>query len=108
MGYPFYTRRHTFFDGTVSGTNVSGNTSQPWLVADFVQMSLSWNSAGTTSTLTVWGTNEDGLNTSITTWSAITGLTSQGIYAIEPGFRWMRVTRASGESLGIVVLQSRT
>lgn len=110
MGYHFYAPRVTIFDGSVAGTNVSGNTSQAFLVADFAQMSISWESNATAnaSLLTVWGTNVDGLTASITTWSVVTTLTAQGIYTVEPGMRWLRVTRPSNDTPGVVYLQART
>lgn len=104
--YKFYSDRFDLFEGT--SANSSTYTSASYLVADYAQLSLSWHSSGVTSLLTLWATNEDGLRSSLQTWSAFTSLTSQGVYAVEPGMRWFRATRSSIDSLGEVFLQART
>lgn len=101
-----FQRLNTLFDGS-SGQS-STLTSSSHYVGDFGQLSLSWHSSGATSNLTIWGTNEDGFRSSIGTWSAVTTLPTQGIYAIEAGMRWLRVTRGSADSLSQVFLQCRT
>ena len=107
MAYPLYQRRKELFEGT-SG-NSSTYTSAAQLVCDYAQMSLSWQSSGAdASRLTIWATNEDGLRSSLNTWSVVTGLTAQGVYVVEPGIRWLRVTRQSADSLSEVYFQGRT
>ena len=98
--------RFEIFDG-LSATS-STYTSGAVCVADFAYMSVSWTSSGATSTLTLQGSNEDGLTASLTTWSNITGITSQGIYAVEPGMRWIRALRTSTDNLGEVYIQARS
>lgn len=102
----YWQRREELFDGT-SATS-STYTSSPYFIGDYQQMSVSWLSTGGTSTLTLQMTNEDGFRTSLTTWSDVTGLTVQGIYAIEAGGRWLRAQRTAVDSLGEVYLQART
>ena len=106
MSYAFYQKRKEVFEGT-SGAS-STYTSQPHFIGDFGQMSISWTSSGATSTLTLQMTNEDGFRSSLVTWSNVTGLTLQGMYAVETGGRWMRCLRTSVDSLGEVYFQART
>lgn len=106
MAYGPISRRVVAFDG--SSARSSTYTSNAICVSDFAQMSFSWHSSGPSSRLTVWATNEDGFRTSITTWSAISGVVAQGAYAIEPGPRWVRFTRQSADSLSQVFLNGRT
>lgn len=103
--FPFG-RRIEFFDG-LSATS-STYTSTPYFTGDFAQMSLSWTTSDAqTSRLTLQGSNEHGLTASLTTWSNVTAITAQGIFAVEPGMRWLRCLRASDDSLGEVYLQAR-
>lgn len=107
MSYGPVSKRYAFFDGTSARSATF--TSNPFLVADYRQLSMSIITSDAQSSLhTVQASNEDGLRASITTWSTVTTITAQGIYAIEPGMRWLRVLRSSLDSLGEVFLQART
>lgn len=101
-----YTARYDFFDGT-SG-NSSAYTSASYLVADFNQFALSWDTDTTTaSRMTLQGSNDDGTTSSIGTWSNITGITAAGIYVVDTGVRWVRALRNSNESLARVRVQAK-
>jgi len=106
-----YSHRFVLFDGlsATSSTYTSG-----WvLVADYRQMSLEWQDGGN-SRLTLAGTNLDGLRaalpatTSAATTSALTGITSSGMFTVDPGVRWLRAERNSADSLSQVYLQARS
>lgn len=102
---PFYSKHYTVFGGSgLSSTYTSG----PYMVHDMGQLSVSWHSSGGASRLTIMGTNESGAAASLVTWSDVTALTLQGIYAVEPGMRFLRFTRTSVDSLGQVFLTART
>ena len=98
---------YAIFAGTSAQSSLY--TSSAYLVGDFAQMSLSVHTkVAVASNHTVWGTNEHGLTSSLVTWSVVTTLTVPGIYNVEPGMRWMRVTRPSLDSLSQVFLTGRT
>ena len=99
-----------------SGSTLSSTfTSNAFLVTDWNAITLSYlTQAAAASTLTVQGANSNGLNpTSITSnitegsWSNLTVLSAQGMYAIEPGVRWMRCIRTSADSMALVQLAGR-
>jgi hypothetical protein len=99
-----YTRRVALFDGS-SGKS-STLTSDWHLLADYEYLSLSWHTDTTaTSVLTLTASNDDGLRSAVVDTSFVTAITDAGIYAIDPGMRWLRAERASDESLAIVNMQ---
>ena len=100
-----YSHRYELFDG-LSNTS-SDYTSNAIFWGDYEQGSVQWADGGN-STLTVEASNEDGFNTSLTTWSALTGITAAGMYTIDPGPRWIRARRNSADSLSQAYIQART
>lgn len=111
-GYGF-SRHHTLLE---SGSTLSSTfTSNAFLVADWNAITLSYlTQAAAASTLTVQGSNNQGLlATSVTSnvtegaWSNLTVLSAAGMYAIEPGVRWMRCIRTSADSMALVQLAGR-
>ncbi len=99
------TRHLVAFDG--ESVTSSTYTSSTYLTADMDTVTISWQSSGAASRLTVSASNEEGLGASITTFSNITTITAQGNYSIVPGLRWLRVTRSALDSLGEVLLQTK-
>ena len=96
-----YTGRKVLID------SASTSTSDPYLVADFRLISLSWQSRASLgpSRITVEGSNADGLqvadlggSTSAVNWSLVTGINiigrPTGMETLEPGYRWIRATVA--------------
>jgi hypothetical protein len=82
----------------------SGATSYPVCVADLWAMTLSIQTSTTSaSRFTVNATNADGFQASLNTasasgasghWSILTAITGgAGMYSIDPGPRWIQVTR---------------
>lgn len=104
MGFP--TRRLALFDGS-SGQS-STYTSGWHLVADYDVMTVSWTTdEGNASRMTLEASNDDGLTSSISFTSTLTGITADGIYTIDPGMRWIRALRNSNESLAEVFIQAQ-
>lgn len=100
-------RQFALFDGT-SG-NSSTFTSAAQFVGDYAYMSVSWaTDVATASNLTLEGSNENGFDSSINTWSNMTTITSAGIFTVDPGVRWLRGRRSSIESLGICEMFGRS
>lgn len=78
------------------------------LIADYNAMSLSWLTVtGTASALTLFGSDEDGLTQSINSSSALSTINAAGIYALNPGSRWIRCVRNSNDSTARVIIQAR-
>jgi hypothetical protein len=100
-----YTRRVVLFDG--SSGNSSTYTSSDVLVADYTTQSVHWPGGGN-ATLTLQGSDDDGLRSSIVSRSDMTAITAAGIYDITPGVRWIRAVRTSADSLAVVSLQFRS
>jgi hypothetical protein len=86
--------------------NSSAITSPVLFVGDAITMSISLTTTTTASTYTVQGSNSDGFTVAIAAgqWSTITLLTTQGIYAVEPGFRWIRALQAASNSSATMYL----
>ena len=99
-----YSRRYELFDG-LSATS-SDFTSNAIFWGDYEQGSVQWADGGN-SILTVQSTNEDGFNTSLTTWSNLTGITAAGIYTIDAGPRWLRTLRNSADSMSQVYIEGK-
>ena len=77
-------------------TTASLFTSTAQLVDGYRQLSISIQTQGTTAqNVRVYGTNADGLNTSLNTWnwSLVTSIPQQGIYTVDPGMRWLQTDR---------------
>ena len=102
-----YTRRMGPFVGT--SDNSSTFTSSDFLVADYDNLVISvQTSDAAASRMTLEGTLESGITSSIITRSVLTTITIPGIYSIDPGVRYMRVVRSSLDSLGEVTLQGKS
>ena len=99
-----YTRQFTLFDG--SSDQSSTFTSSSVLLADAQDMSVSISTLGPGSYI-LEGTNEDGLGTSLTTFSTLSTIVVAGLYAVETGPRWVRMRRDSTDSQSIVQLRYR-
>ena len=83
-------------------------TGRTVLVQDAATMSLSLVSVAA-SVVTVQGSNAHGLTSAIPehTWSTVTVLTGNGIYAVQPGMRWLRALQAaSGSSNSLALVYS--
>ena len=102
MSY-FGQRRVVLFDG--ASANSSGYTSGSQFVGDYAEMILQVDVLN--SRLTLSGSNDDGLRSSINTWSTITGIVTAGLYDVTTGFRWLRAARSSADSLNVVALQGK-
>jgi hypothetical protein len=103
-----YSRQISLLTGNAA--NSSDVTSNAVLTADWNIVTLSWQTAtGSASTLTAQGTLSDGLRSSIAEaeWSTLTTLTTQGIFTVDPGARWIRVLRGSPESASTVFIGGR-
>ena len=91
----------------LSSAQTSTYTSNPFLVADAATLSVSViTAAAVSSTVTIQGSNDDGLSASIANWSTVTGVTAPGLYTIDPGARWLRVQRGSLDSATSVKFQT--
>ena len=109
------------------GADTSNVTSPPWLVVDWRQMSISVETGSAfASRITVQGTNLDGFKSTLSSaggfgnstvpvgnWSHVTIITGQGLFTIDPGFRWIcviRPTQGSGQTASniTVTLVGRT
>ena len=89
----------------LTSTNTSTYTSPAYAVIEYAAQSVSIQTLNAvTSLFTIQATNVDGSTTSIAegNWSNVTAITSQGIYTLDPGARWMRVLRSSLESFSTV------
>lgn len=85
------------------GAGDSGATSNPCFIGDLWQLTLSIQTSTTsTSRFTVNATNADGFQSALNTasasgnsghWSVLTTITSAGVFTIDPGVRWIQVTR---------------
>lgn len=98
------TRRVDLFTG--SSAQSSTFTSDWHLVADWSVMAASWHTDTTdASLLTLQGSLDDGLGSTIVNVSTVTTITVAGLYTVDPGIRWLRAQRGSEESLSIAQLQ---
>lgn len=96
-------------DGT--SANSSTYTSNPVLVADWRQITVSVQTQSTgASRYTVWATDYEGFQTALAeaNWSAITAIVAQGLYTVDPGMRWLRATRSAVDSQGTVLFHGRS
>lgn len=96
-----YTRQKTLHDLG----NYAVSTSTPVLIADATQISLSVVTTGAGSPVTVQMANANGLTSALvaTDWSSVTALTSNGVYAVESGPRWLRTQRESASSATVTL-----
>ena len=105
--------RHLYTRQQVNlGAADSGTTGSPWFVGDFVTLTVSIQTSSTSaSRFTVMGSNLDGFQSTLSVnggfgsyvqtgfgWSHITVITSQGLYTIDPGFRWINALRSDFNS----------
>lgn len=99
----------TVLDGATG--NASVRTSNAVLVADYRQITVSVQTSGAlASRYTLWGTDYDGFQTELVeaNWSALTAITAQGLFTVDPGMRWLRATRSALDSQGTVIVAGRT
>jgi len=103
-----FSRRIEALDGTSANSSV--RTSNSVLVADWDQISVSVQTSGAlASRYTVWATNYDGFQSALVeaNWSAITGITAQGLFSVDPGMRFLRATRSAIDSQGTVIFAGK-
>lgn len=101
----FYQARKVLFD--TDSANSSTFTSGTHWTGDYRQISVDI-SAALNSGMSIEGSNDDGFRAAVTNWSTLTRITAAGIYAVDPGFRWMRGRRQSADSRADLVLQGRS
>lgn len=84
----------------------STRTSGPVFVGDARMLSVSLTTTTTASTYTLQANDEDGFQTALTAgqWSTVTALTAPGIYAVQPGMRWIRAQQAASTSSATMYL----
>jgi hypothetical protein len=85
------------------GAANSNLTGGAWYVGDAATLTVSiQSSTGSASRYTILGSNGDGFQSALGTpsqtvpaggWSIITTITSQGLYTIDTGFRWINSVR---------------
>ena len=98
-----YTRTVVMFAGG------SGFTSPTALVADARSLTLSVESNTTIAVNWVLsGSNEDGFDASIVTFSTLSTIVADGIHKIDEGVRWVQLVRDSGTSQPFANLHYRT
>ena len=98
-----YTRSTTLFAG---GSDLTSATA---LVADARNLTLSVESNTTIAVNWVLsGSNEDGFDASIVTFSTLSTIIADGIHKIDEGVRWVRLVRDSGTSQPRAILHYRT
>lgn len=104
-----YSRQLTVLDG--SSANSSLRTSNAFLVADAQQISFSASTAAAVSgqTITVQGSNDDGLtvNAGALTFSTVSSVAAPGIFSITPGMRWVRFVRNAVDSQTSITMNYR-
>ena len=109
MSYGPISHTYTMLDS--ASANSSTYTTNPVLVADWRQITVSTKTAGTgASRYTIWATDAEGQQSAIAEadWSAITAIVAQGLYTIDPGMRWLRATRSAVDSTGTIIFAGRT
>lgn len=88
--------RHKYMLGLAGAASSSTGTSNPVFVGDCRLLSVSiQSSTGSASNITIQLSNDDGFKAAPAFWSTVTVLPNQGIYAIDPGARWVRAERAN-------------
>lgn len=90
---------------------VSGLTSNVYLTADAVDLTLQTNVDSATS-LVIQRSNGTGFRTALAEddWSTATTLvsvTANGLYNLDPGYRWLRLIRESATSLPSATVAGR-
>ena len=88
-----YTKQHNLLSYTSSTA-----TGAPVFVGDASTLAVSLQTVTTASTYTIQGSNDDGFTVAIVNWSTVSTLTATGIYAIQPGMRWLRAQQAASNS----------
>lgn len=85
---------------TLLSWNSSTATSPPLFVGDARMVSVSLTTTTTASLYTLQGSNAEGFIAAIPAgqWSTVTVLTLPGIYAVQPGMRWLRGQQAASSS----------
>jgi 3-oxoacyl-(acyl-carrier-protein) synthase len=74
----------------------SSGTSPHVFVGDVRLLSVSiQTSTGSASNITISLSNDDGFGAEVGHWSTVTVIPATGIYAVDPGARWIRAERAN-------------
>ncbi len=98
-----YSRSVTLF---AAGSDLNSPTV---LVADARSLTLSVESNTTIAVNWVLsGSNEDGFDASINTFSTLSTIVADGIHKIDEGVRWVRLTRDSAISQPNAIIEYRT
>ncbi len=58
---------------------------------------------GSPSTVTVQGSNDDGITAAIANWSNLTTIIGAGMFNITPGFRWIRAIRSNVTTANVIL-----
>lgn len=99
------------FRNDLYATVGSDLTSATYLVADAEEMTVQ-ALIGSAASLHIEGSNATGFRTAIgeDDWSRMTSVAvaSDGLYNIEPGFRWLRCIRTSGLTSAIIAGRNTT
>lgn len=117
MGKQLITKRKV-----VLGAANSLLTGNPFWAGDYDAITISiQSSTASASRYTILGTNLDGFQSTLSSanptipaggWSIVTTITSQGIYTIDPGVRWLMPVRdnvsVSASSNATFVFEGRT
>lgn len=99
-----YTRQVVLKASSADSSTVSSNAA---LIADANLISVSITSvAAVASNWTIQGANATGWDVAIVEgeWSNVSVIAAQGIYAVTPGFRYLRTLRPAVNSLASIVL----
>ena len=94
---------------TLFGSGNTALTSATALVADARSLTLSVESDTTIAVNWVLaGSNEEGFDNSINTFSTLSTIVADGIHKIDEGVRWVQLTRDSATSQPNAILEYRT
>lgn len=107
MAYGPRSFRVTALDG--ASANSSTRTSNPVLVADARQISISLQTQGP-GTHTVQATNYSGTTVALAegNWSTISTVGAAGLSSIDPGMRFLRWIRPATDSQATVIFHTRS
>lgn len=99
-----YTRQAVLGGSATSSTVTQG----PVLVADWNAIALSVaTAAAVASNHTLQASNDNGLQSSIVTWSNLSVIAAQGMVKVDSGVRWVRILRPSVDSTTVYTFAGR-
>ena len=88
--------KHQVLLGLAGQASSSSGTSADIFVGDARLLTVSvQTSTGSASNITISLSNSDGFQSSTLFYSVATVLTTQGIFTVDPGARWMKAERAN-------------